>query len=281
MSDLPVEPVEELRDPAAPRPSRLAGLGRALLILAIILAIWYLGAFLLQLTGDRLAGSKLPFPHVIVDRVITFPGTIAEATWATGSRAVAGFFIGLGVGLLFGILMIQARWLEVSILPYVLASQMIPLIALVPIMRAILRNPELVRLYLAAYVTFFIVSIAVLRGLKSVNRDSLDLMDSLNAGRLTVLRVLRLPAAVPYIFSGLKIAAPLSLVGAIIVDLTGAQNSLGYLMVAAVAIGPSQAPFLWAALIISSTLGLLFARIVGAVERRISPWQPAFRESVD
>lgn len=255
-----------------------AGVGRTLLVLAVILAVWYLGAFLLQLTGDRLAASKLPFPHLILDRVLTYPGTIIEATWATGSRAVLGFFLGLAIGLLFGVLMVQARWLEVSILPYVLASQMIPLIALVPIMRAILRNPELVRLYLAAYVTFFIVSVAVLRGLKSVNRDSLELMDSLNAGRMTVLRVLRLPSAVPYIFSGLRIAAPLSLVGAIIVDLTGGQNSLGYLMIAAVAIGPSQAPFLWAALLISLTLGLVFVRIVGAVERWISPWQPAFRD---
>jgi NitT/TauT family transport system permease protein len=263
------------------RPRWLDGIGRTLLVLGVILAIWYVGAFLLQLTGDRLAGSKLPFPHVIVERVLTYPGTILEATWATGSRAVMGFFIGLGVGLLFGILMVQARWLEVSILPYVLASQMVPLIALVPIMRAILGNPELVRLYLAAYVTFFIVSVAVLRGLKSVHRDSLELMESLDASRLTVLRDLRMPSATPYIFSGLRIAAPLSLVGAIIVDLTGGQNSLGYLMVAAVAIGPSQAPFLWAALLISLTLGLVFVRIVAAVERRISPWQPAYREAAE
>lgn len=257
----------------------LAGIGKGLLVIAILLAIWYLGAFLLQLSGDRLAGSKLPYPHVILDKVLTYPGTIAEATWATGSRAVMGFFIGVAVGLAFGVLMVQARWLEVSVLPYVLASQMIPLIALVPIMRAVFRNPELVRLYLAAYVTFFIVTMAVLKGLKSVDRTSLELMASYNAGRMTILRTLRLPAALPYIFSGLKIAAPLSLVGAIIVDLMGAQNSLGYLMVAAVAIGPSQAPFLWAALIISSVLGLLFARLVTIVERRVSPWQRSFRET--
>ncbi|HYH91573.1 MAG TPA: ABC transporter permease [Candidatus Saccharimonadales bacterium] len=257
----------------------VVGVGKAFAVVAILVGIWYVGAFLLQLSGDRLAGSKLPFPHTILEKVLTYPETILEATWATGSRAVMGFFIGLAVGVGFGTLMVQARWLEVSVLPYVLASQMIPLIALVPIMRAVLRDPELVRLYLAAYVTFFIVTMAVLKGLKSVDRNSLELMDSYNASRWTIMRTVRFPAALPYIFSGLKIAAPLSLVGAIIVDLTGAQNSLGYLMVAAVAIGPSQSGFLWAALIIACCLGLLFARIVTLIERRVSPWQRAFRET--
>jgi NitT/TauT family transport system permease protein len=103
-------------------------------------------------------------------------------------------------------------------------------------------------------------------------------MDSLNAGRATVLRVLRFPAAVPYIFSGMRIAAPLSLIGAILVDLVSGQGGLGYLMIAAVVVGPSQATLLWAALFISFALGILFARTVVWVERRISPWQPAFRE---
>jgi NitT/TauT family transport system permease protein len=254
------------------------GILQRLLVVAVFLGVWYLGAALLQLSGDPIANSKLPYPHQIIDRMISSPGTILDATWATGSRAAAGFFIGLAVGTLFGIVLIQARVLEVSLLPYILASQMIPLIALVPIMRAILREPDLVRLYLASYVTFFIVTVAVLRGLKSVDRNALELMASLNAGRFTTLRVLRFPAALPFIFSGMKIAAPLSLIGAIIVDLTGSSNGLGYLMIAAVTVGPSQAPLLWAALVISFTLGLLFSRLVVLAEKRIAPWQPAFRE---
>jgi NitT/TauT family transport system permease protein len=251
---------------------------RPLLALALFLLVWYLLAFLLAASGDPIAGSKLPYPHAILAKVLQYPGTIVEATWATASRAILGFFIGLAVALLFGTLMVQSRVLEVSFLPYLLASQMIPLIALVPILRAVLRDPELVRLYVASYVTFFIVTVAVLRGLKSVDRTAIELMESFNADRVAVLRWLRYPASVPYVFSGLRIAAPLCLVGAIIVDLIGSQNGLGYLMIAAVAIGPSQAWLLWAALIIAFTIGLLLARTVGWVERRVSPWQPAFRE---
>ena len=258
--------------------SQIGGLLRPLAVFGAVLAVWYLGAFLLELSGDRIAHAKLPYPHAIVAKVLDNPGTILDATWETGSRAVLGFFIGLLVGGLFATLMVQSKAIEVSFLPYVLASQMVPIIALVPIMRAILREPELVRLYLASYVTFFIITVAVLRGLKSVDRNALELMASLNAGRGTVLRVLRFPAAVPYIFSGMRIAAPLSLIGAILVDLVSGQGGLGYLMIAAVVVGPSQATLLWAALIIAFAIGLLFARTVVWVERRVSPWQPAFRE---
>jgi NitT/TauT family transport system permease protein len=250
---------------------------RPLIVVGVVFGVWYLAALALDLSGDRLAEAKLPYPHLILERSLRRPEIILDATWQTASRAVAGFALGVAVGLGLGTLMIQARWLESSILPYVLASQMVPLIALVPILRAIVRDPTLVRLYVAGYVTFFIVTIAVLRGLKSVERSALELADSLEAGRLKTLRFVRLPAALPYIFSGLKVAAPLSLVGAIIVDLIGSQNGLGYLMVAAIVVGPSQATLRWAALIISILLGLTFSRLVGVAERRISPWQRQFR----
>ena len=74
---------------------------------------------------------------------------------------MVGFFAGLAIGLLVGMVMIQSRWIEAAIVPYVLASQMIPLVSLVPIVRAVLRDPDLVRLYITAYVSFFVITIAV------------------------------------------------------------------------------------------------------------------------
>lgn len=264
--------------------SRLRRVPVPLVVLGVILSVWYVGAFLLDLSGDPFAYAKLPYPHDILLRIIRSQetaGRIADATWATASRAVSGFFLGLAVGLLLGIVMIQGRWVEASVLPYILAAQMIPLIALVPILRAVVRDPTLVRLYIAGYVTFFIVTIAVLRGLKSVERSALELTVSLHAGRLKTLRYVQLPAALPFIFAGLKVAAPLSLVGAIIVDLVGSANGLGYLMIAAIVVGPSQVTLLWAAMLISLSLGLLFSRLVSVVERRVSPWQRQFRVAAE
>ena len=260
--------------------ARRGGLVRAAVTLLILLAIWYAVSGFLHLTNDP-GADKLPFPHDVLQTIATYPGTFADAAWATGSRAVVGFFAGLGLGLLFGILVIQNRWFEAALVPYVLASQMIPLVALVPIVRAVLRDADLVRLYITAYVSFFVVTIAVVRGLKNVTPAALELMESLDASRFTTLRYLRLRAALPYIFSGLRIAAPLSLIGAILVDFLGARNGLGYLLVAALTLGSSQTTVLWGALVIAMAIGLVFTQIVASVERRMSFWQPAFRTAAN
>jgi NitT/TauT family transport system permease protein len=265
--------------PGRRRRKGAGGLVANLATVALILVAWYTIAALVRLGGDTAAIAKLPFPHDVLAKMVETAPTLADATWSTGSRAVVGFFIGLGVGLLFGIVMVQSRWIEYALVPYVLASQMIPLIALVPIVRAVLKDPDIVRLYITGYVSFFIVSVAVLRGLKNASPAALELMRSLDASRLTTLRTLQLPSALPYIFSGLRVAAPLSLIGAILVDFLGARNGLGYLLVASLSIGGSQSTLLWAALLISMALGLVFTRAVVIVERRLSFWQPAFRET--
>lgn len=246
-------------------------------IACVVIGLWYLGSYLLHSSGDVLAGSKLPYPHDIASRFINYPDTLLEATWASVSRAVLGFAVGALVGIALSLVMLRAGWLEASIMPYVLFVQMIPLIALVPILRAMTRNDDITRVLLAAFVTFFSVTIATVRGLKATDRDALELMHALDAGWLKTTWRLRFPAALPYIFSGLKIAAPLSIVGAIVVDLMGARTGLGYLMLSALTFGPRQATMLWAAMLITLVAGWCFSAAVGWAERRLSPWQPAFR----
>jgi NitT/TauT family transport system permease protein len=251
---------------------------RGAVVVGILLALWYAAAWYARATGNLSMTLKLPYPQEVLLDIINRWPTYAQAAWETGSRALIGFVIGSVVGILLGVLMIQSRWIESSIVPYVLASQMIPLIALVPILRAILRDADVVRLYICSYVTFFIVTIAVLRGLKNSAPVALEMMASLNASRRQTLRYLRFPAAVPYIFSGLRVAAPLSLIGALLVDFIGAQSGLGYLLVASLTLGANAAATtLWAALVITLFLGLLFTRVVAYVERRVSFWDSAYR----
>ena len=257
----------------------LTSLAWSLAVLAGLLGIWWLGAWLARQTGDLSIIAKLPYPGDVAATMRENAPTLAEAAWSTGSRAVFGFLVGLAVGTLFGVLMIQSRWIEYGVVPYILASQMIPLIALVPILRAVLRDADVVRLYVSGYVTFFIVSMAVLRGLKDARPVALELMESLNASRLTTLRYLRLPSALPYIFTGLRVAAPLSLIGSILVDFLGAQSGIGYILIASLSLGESQSGMLWAALLISMALGLLYTRVIVFLERRLCFWQPAFRGS--
>jgi NitT/TauT family transport system permease protein len=251
---------------------------RAAVVVAVLLAIWYAAAWYARAIGNQALTLKLPYPHDVFADLVEHWNIYAKAAWETGSRAVLGFLIGSAVGILLGIVMLQSRWVESAIVPYVLASQMIPLIALVPILRAVLRDADVVRLYICAYVTFFIVTIAVVRGLKNSAPVALEMMGSLNASRWQTMRFLRFPAAVPYIFTGLRIAAPLSLIGALLVDFIGANSGLGYLLVASLTLGANaSATVLWAALVITLVLGLLFTRVVAYFERRVSFWDPAYR----
>jgi NitT/TauT family transport system permease protein len=248
-----------------------------LLVTGCVVGIWYLLAYLLVASRDPLATSKLPYPHLIVQRMVDFWPTIASATWATLSRALLGFALGGALGILFGVLLVQARWIEVSVMPYILVAQMIPMLALVPIIQAVTKQDDLTRLAIAALITFFSVALAALRGLKTPDRLAWDLLRSYGAGRFKGLRYLQLPSSLPFLFSGLKIAAPLSLVGAVVVDLLGANTGLGFLMLSALTFGPEQATMLWAAMIVTLVLGLLLARAVAVVELLVSPWQLAFR----
>jgi NitT/TauT family transport system permease protein len=255
-----------------------AALLRGAIVVAVLVAVWYGAAWYARATSSQSLTLKLPFPHDVLIDLFQRSPTYLKAAWETGSRAVIGFAAGSVVGVLLGVAMIQSKWIESAIVPYILASQMIPLIALVPILRAILRDADVVRLYICAYVTFFIVTVAVVRGLKNSTPVALEMMGSINASRWQTMRHLRFPAAVPYIFSGLRIAAPLSLIGALLVDFIGAQSGLGYLLVASLTLGANaSATTLWAALVITLLLGLLFTRVVAYVERRVSFWHPAYR----
>ncbi len=257
--------------------ARLRHAATTLLLAAILVGIWYLVAWRLRASGDVIASEKLPYPHLILKRMWDNPHTLADATWTTLGRALLGFAFGSAAGLVIAVAMVQARWVEASLMPYVLAAQMVPLVALVPILRTMLHSDSATRVFMAAFVTFFSVVVAQVRGLRSAPPEALELLRSYNAGRVKMLRYLSMPASLPYLFSGLRIAAPLSLVGAIVVDLMGAQNGLGYLMLAAITFGPSQFPMLWASMVITLVLGFALGQVVQLAERLLTPWQLGLR----
>jgi NitT/TauT family transport system permease protein len=242
-----------------------------------LLGLWYLIAWIVEPSGQFATASKLPYPHLIVERIVTDRSTLADGTWTTVSRALVGFAIGSAAGFLISIILVQARWLEAALMPYVLGAQMIPLVALIPIARTILADDRAARVFIAAFVTFFSVTIAGVRGLRAAPPEANELMRSYNAARLKTLRYLLIPTALPFVFSGLRIAAPLSLVGAIVVDLMGAQQGLGYLMLAALTFGPAQWMLLWSAMVITLALGFVMTRGVALAERLLTPWQVGLR----
>jgi NitT/TauT family transport system permease protein len=227
----------------------------------------------------RVVMMKLPLPSLVLTALVTPEN--APQLWLAGlitlRSAVIGFVVGGLIGFALAVLMSQTRLIERSLLPYAIVSQMVPVIALGPIVYSIFKDENVARILIAAYVTFFPVTVNTLKGLRSVDPSALALMTSLAASRVQVYLLLRIPAALPYIFQALKIAATASVIGAIVVELMGAQQGIGVTILRTQYYGPANAAKLWGAIVVASLLGLLFFRMVAITERLALRWQPEFR----
>jgi NitT/TauT family transport system permease protein len=181
------------------------------------------------------------------------------ASLYTWREAAIGFVLGAVLGLVLATIFVHSRLMERAFVPYVIASQTIPIIALAPLIVFALGQGVFSVVIIATYLTFFPVTIAMNRGLRSFDPRSLELMRSYAASRSTIYWKLRLPASLPYLFTALKIAASASIVGAIIGEDTGGiQAGLGRVITTFnqyYITGPEK---LWAAILAAAVLGIVF-----------------------
>jgi NitT/TauT family transport system permease protein len=191
----------------------------------------------------------------------------AVYTW---SVALVGFFVGAAVGILLASLFVYSSFLERGFVPYVVASQTIPIVALAPMIVTAFGAGMTSVVIIASYLTFFPVTIAVTRGLRSPDPRALELMRSYAASKWAVYRNVRLPASVPYLFTALKIAAAASIVGTIIGEGPGGGlQGLGRAILTfnqQYITGPER---LWATIVVAATVGLLFFALVRLAERYV------------
>ncbi|GAA4738115.1 ABC transporter permease [Nocardioides endophyticus] len=249
-------------------------------VIVAILAVWYVGAFLVHLSDEPFPDAKLPYPHFVVQEFVDNLDMVMSAARVTLTMAVLGFLAGAVIAIGIGVFISQSSWLEAAFMPYLLMAQMIPVIALVPVMQTVFRNPTLTRLLIAGFVTILPVAVSTVRGLKAAPPEARELMESYDASRLQTLRHLLSPSALPLVFTGLRIAAPLSVLGSVLVDLTGGQQGLGYLVLAAQVYGPNFAGLVWVAMVVLAVLGALMAQAVSITERLVAPWDVAVRGEV-
>jgi NitT/TauT family transport system permease protein len=185
----------------------------------------------------------------------------------TWREALIGFAIGALLGIGLATLFVHSRLAERAIVPYVIASQTIPIVALAPLIAVGLGRGLVSVVFIAVYLTFFPVTIAEIRGLRSPEPRSLELMRSYAASRSEIYWKLRLPASAPYLFTALKIAATASVVGTIIgEDPGGAAEGLGRAIVnfnQQYITGPEK---LWATILAASLLGITFYLLIRLLE---------------
>ena len=195
---------------------------------------------------------------------------LLRASLFTLQEAVFGFLFGGCLGFVLGIVFAHSGLLERGLLPYVVASQTVPLLAIAPMVVIWLGGSWFSVAVIAAYLTFFPVTINTLQGLRSPEPTAIELMHSYAATKWDILWKLRVPAALPYIFTALKVSATASVVGAIIGELpSGIADGLGRVILnfnQYYATGPEK---LWAAILFASLTGLTFFLLISLLERMI------------
>jgi NitT/TauT family transport system permease protein len=226
---------------------------------------------------------KLPHVHEVLGEFVR-PGSggtpvgvlLAQNAAYTALESVIGFALGGVAGLVLAVVFARSRLLERGLLPYVMVSQTVPILAIAPMVVVWLGTSWVSKAVIAAYLTFFPVTVNVLRGLRTVDPDALALMRALAATPRQVFLKLRFPAALPYLFTALRISATASVVGAIIGELpVGSRFGMGVVIINAAQYYNWRPANLWAAILVSALLGIAFYHAVAAVERRCVRWQPA------
>ncbi len=266
---------QELLEEVA-RPSRFTQRVRryipAMALFIIGLVLWELVVIVFKIQG-----FLLPRPSVIASTFVQqFPIILSDGLF-TLREAVGGFFIGSILGVL--VALATARWASISegIMPFAIAINSTPIVALAPIMNNWfgLTNP-ISKMSIVAVIVFFPVMINVVRGLTQVNAGAIELMKSYAAKDASVLFKTRIPNALPYLFSALKVASTLSIIGAIVSEyFGGSREALGvYISQEAALFHFAEA---WSAIIIACIMGITFYVIILLVERRVMPWHVSLR----
>ena len=244
----------------------------ALVVFVLGILVWE-GA----VRGFDIQNFLLPAPSSIVETLWSDRGELWSAAFFTFREALGGFAIGCSLGFLAAVVVARWRLLRAAVMPYAIAAGAIPIIAFAPITNNWFGVTGMTsKMVIAAVLCFFPMLVNTMRGLTSVNPSAIELMRSYAANEMTVFRRVRLPSSLPYVFSGLKVATVLAMIGAIVGDyFGGAPGALGVEIRRWVGIFAFDQA--WAAIVLASVLGIAFYGSVALVERLTMGWHPSVR----
>lgn len=265
-------------------------------VVMVIIALWYAFTVILNAPFARERASAplsfgelvtatmsetrpvLPAPHQVVaelwkSTVETSPTSkrsLVYHGWVTLSSTLAGFVLGTLLGIALAVAIVHSRVLDKSLMPWIITSQTIPILAIAPMIIVVLNAIGIVGLLpkalISTYLSFFPVAVGMVKGLRSPEVMHLDLMRTYNASRVQVFWKLRWPSAVPLLFTSMQVAVAISLVGAIVGELpTGAVAGLGARLLAGSYYG--QTVQIWAALVAASFMAAVLVALVGLARR--------------
>jgi NitT/TauT family transport system permease protein len=242
-----------------------------------------IGVFVLVLAGwegaVRALGIQfylLPAPSEVARTLGANAALLFAAAWYTAQEALAGFGVGCGLGILVAV--VSVRWQAVAdaLLPYAIAANSVPIIAFAPLAIVWFGVEQGSKVAIVAMMTFFPTMISTIRGLRSPDPASLELMRSYGATPRQVFVKLRLPSALPFIFTALRVSASLSMIGAVVGEFFGGfARSLGVYIISQTALFHTREA--WGAIIVACAFGIAFYLVIAAAEWLVMPWHMALR----
>ncbi len=272
-----------------------------LTILAALLALWYAAAVFLNAPFERDTAARagttitfseivprtmaqarpvLPAPHQVlselwdttINKPVTSKRSLVYHAWITLSATLVGFGLGTLLGITLAVGIVHNRAMDRSLMPWIIASQTIPILAIAPMIIVVLNaigiSGLLPKALISTYLSFFPIAVGMVKGLRSPEQIQLDLMRTYNAGPSQLFWKLRWPASMPYLFTSLKVAVAIALVGAIVGELpTGAVAGLGARLLAGSYYG--QTVQIWSALFMAAGLAAVLVLIVGAAHSAV------------
>lgn len=260
--------------PAPRPPARRSLLRRAwTYVPAMLLFLALIGAWQLYVAIFDIRDVILPTPGAVASTVADRWFVLQPEMLATLSEAVQGFLLAAVVGLLLAIAITSSRVLRVALYPLIITSQAVPVIAIAPLLITWFGFGPTSKILVSALIAFFPMVVSSAVGLASLDSGVVSLMRSFPASPTQIFLKARLPNALPQIFAGLKVAAVLSVVGAVVGEWAGADAGLGYLIIRSNASLATDLVF--ASIVLLSVMGIAFFVVVSLVERLLMPWPHA------
>lgn len=240
-----------------------------LIVFIVILGVWELSTYIFSIKE-----YILPKPSLIIINLFKEFDTLIPHIQISLLESFLGFVVGSFCGWLLAVAFSFSKTLEQGIYPYAIALKSVPIVALAPLLIVWFGNGILPKILISAIISFFPVVVNVVKGIKSVDSEALDLFCSLSATRKQIFFKLQLYNSMPYLFSALKISSTLSVIGAIVGEFSGADRGLGYLIL--VSSHRLETIDMFIGIVLSSVMGISFFYLVNIVENLIAPWSKEY-----
>jgi len=244
----------------------------------ILLGAGMIGAWELYVRIARIDILLLPPPSAVARYLAGNVGVFVRNGAATLTELLVGFASGVVIGLALGVLMQLWRWFREAAYPWLVATQMVPIPAVAPILVLWFGFTLAPKAITVALMCFFPVAVSTVDGLGAVNPELIRLLRSFGAGPWRVMRMAALPSALPRIFSGVRVAMALSVVGAVVGEWVGSTRGLGYLMLQYENRGETAG--LFATVTVLTAMGIVLFFLVGWVEGAVLPWRRHAKETL-